>query len=80
MKEKWGELCFYPRGDASPEQWGMITLAEAMSARICDQCGRPGQTLVHEHWHMTRCAEHAPVGAITQAAFIAQRKVPGIAP
>ena len=55
-------------------------MAEALSARICDQCGRPGQTLVHEHWHMTRCAEHAPVGAITQAAFIAQRKVPGIAP
>ena len=38
------------------------------------------QTLVHEFWHMTRCAEHAPAGAITLEAFIAQRKVPGIAP
>ena len=79
VKEKFGTLCFYPR-EANQTQRGMIYMAEALSARICDQCCRPGQTLVHEHWHMTRCAEHAPVGAITQAAFIAQRKVPGIAP
>lgn len=80
VKEKFGTLCFYPRGAASQEQRGMIHMAEAMSARICDQCGKPGQTLVHEHWHMTRCAEHAPAGAITKEAFIAQGKVPGIAP
>ena len=80
VKEKFGELCFYPRGGASQEQRGMIYMAGAMSARICDQCGKPGQTLVHEFWHMTRCAEHSPAGAITKEAFIAQRKVPGIAP
>ena len=79
VKEKFGLLCFYPR-EANQAQRGMIYMAEAMSARICDQCGKPGQTLVHEFWHMTRCGEHAPEGAITQAAFIAQRKVPGIAP
>ena len=79
VKEKFGTLCFYPR-EANEKQRGMIYMAEAMSARICDQCGKPGQTLVHEFWHMTRCAEHAPAGAITLEAFIAQRKVPGIAP
>ena len=63
VKEKWGELCFYPSGAASDEQWGMITLAEALSARICEQCGKPGQTLVHGFQHMTRCPEHAPDGA-----------------
>ena len=56
VKEKFGTLCFYPR-EANQTQRGMIYMAEALSARICDQCGRPGQTLVHEHWHMTRCAE-----------------------
>ena len=79
VKEKFGTLCFYPR-EANEKQRGMIYMAEAMSARICDQCGKPGQTLVHEFCHMTRCAEHAPAGAITLEAFIAQRKVPGIAP
>ena len=78
VKEKWGELCFYP-SRASEQQLGMICMAEAMSARICDQCGKPGQMLVHGLCHMTRCAEHAPVGAITEVAFLAQRKVPGIA-
>lgn len=79
VKEKFGTLCFYPL-DANQTQRGMIYMAEAMSTRICDQCGKPGQTLVHEFWHMTRCKEHAPADAITLAAFIAQRKVPGIAP
>lgn len=78
VKEKWGELNFYPRS-ASKEQWGMIWMAEAMSARICDQCGKPGKTLVHGHWHMTRCAEHAPEGAVATEAYYAQH-APGIAP
>jgi hypothetical protein len=79
VKEKFGTLCFYQR-DAGQEQWGMICMASAMSARICDQCGRPGHKLVHEFWHMTRCAEHAPEGAITEKAFLAQRKILEIAP
>lgn len=72
VKEKFGELCFYPRQSPSPEQWGMIWMAEAMSARICDQCGKPGQTLVDGHFYLTRCSEHAPEGAITRDAYSAQ--------
>lgn len=79
VKEKFGTLRFYVR-EANQAQQGMIYMAEAMSARVCEQCGKPGQTLVHGHTHMTRCAEHAPEGAITQEAYKAQRKVPGIAP
>ncbi|MBN8744529.1 MAG: hypothetical protein J0I24_09500 [Thiomonas arsenitoxydans] len=79
VKEKFGTLRFYSR-EANETQRGMIYMAEAMSARICDQCGRPGRTLVHKHGHMTRCTEHAPDGAITLEAFLAQRKEPGIAP
>ena len=59
---------------ASPEQQGMIQLAEALSARICDQCGSTGKTLVQKLWHMTRCAEHAPEGAISQDIFIAEQE------
>lgn len=73
VKEKFGELRFFPR-DASQEQRGMICMAEAMSSRICEQCGKPGQKLVHDFWHMTRCPEHAPEGAITQDAFLSLRK------
>ena len=79
VKEKFGTQCFYPR-EVSQEQRRMIYMAEAMSADICDQRGKPGQALVHEFWHMMQCVEHAPEGAITQAAFIAQRKVSEGAP
>ena len=73
VKEKYGELCFYPRGAISDEQMGMIYMAEAMSARICERCGKPGELLVHGHCFMTRCPEHAPVGTITQQAYQALR-------
>ncbi len=74
VKEKFGELCFYPRATPSPEQQGMIQLAEALSARICDQCASPGKTLVHNFWHTTRCAEHAPEDAVSQDIFIAEQE------
>ncbi|MCP2041228.1 hypothetical protein L1281_001822 [Neisseria sp. HSC-16F19] len=63
VKEKWGGLCFYLHGGANDEQWGMITMAEAMSVRICDQCGAPGTLLASGRVHMTRCTLHAPAGA-----------------
>lgn len=62
VKEKLGTLRFYPR-TASDEQWGMIRMAEAMSARICEQCGRPGRTVVYGFRLMTRCPEHTPDGS-----------------
>lgn len=63
VKEKWGELCFYAAG-GSEQQWGMITMAEALSARICEECGRPGQTLVSGATYLTRCPEHTPASAV----------------
>jgi hypothetical protein len=67
IKEKMGTLRFYLRQKASPEQQGMIWMAEAMSARLCETCGKPGQTLVHQFCLQTRCAEHAPEGAILKS-------------
>lgn len=61
VKEKFGTLSFYWRGEASQAQRGMIALAGTMSARICEKCGRPGRKLVHDHIHMTRCPDHIGV-------------------
>lgn len=63
VKEKFGALRFYVRGGATGEQCGMIAMAEAMSTRICDECGKPARRLGNELWIMTRCQEHAPDGA-----------------
>ncbi|MGJ9417679.1 hypothetical protein ACHAC9_07935 [Massilia sp. CMS3.1] len=62
VKEKWGELSFYGHG-GDQEQNGMITMAEAMSARICECCGGPGAILVSGETYLSRCGEHAPKGA-----------------
>lgn len=71
VKEKWGELCFYAHG-ANDEQLGMIAMAKAMSARMCETCGQPGQVLVSGGIFLTRCPMHAPTGAITHAEFAAK--------
>ena len=68
VKEKFGELRFYPR-DASQEQRGMIWMAESMSSRICEQCGRPGALLVAGAV-MTRCPEHTPADAMPRDEFM----------
>lgn len=62
VKEKWGMLCFYYWG-GNNEQSGMVDMAEALSERICEECGKPGRRLVHGAY-MTRCDEHAPPGAL----------------
>jgi len=61
VKEKFGALSFYCH-DASDAQRGMIAMAAAMSARLCEQCGKPGQVLVRNSIHMTRCSVHDPDG------------------
>lgn len=53
VKEKFGSLRFYV-ASATDMQWGMIEMAEAMSLRICEVCGHPGEK-VDTGWLMTRC-------------------------
>ena len=43
IKEKFGGLRFYVDGGLSPEHQGMVALAEALSYRICETCGAPGE-------------------------------------
>jgi len=79
VKEKFGTLSFYTQ-DASKAQRGMISMAAAMSARLCEMCGQPGRTLVGGAFWQTRCPVHAPEEAETAEEFLARRGVPGIAP
>lgn len=56
-KEKWGELSVnYMGGDRFAD--GLIDMAEAMSAHICELCGNPG-SLEEGPAFRTRCREHA---------------------
>ena len=57
VKEKWGGLRFYVDG-ADEHVQGMIAMAEGMSYRICEVCGRPGVTRAGG-WVRTLCDDHA---------------------
>jgi hypothetical protein len=59
VKEKFGTLSFYVDG-ANDVQRGMIWMAGALSAHICEMCGNPGSVLDHGGCIMTRCPGHTP--------------------
>ncbi|MEX3982149.1 hypothetical protein AB4Y45_24585 [Paraburkholderia sp. EG287A] len=60
VKEKFGTLRFSVSG-ADVRQRAMIELAEMMSGRLCEICGKPGQTL-STGWVQTRCPDHSKKG------------------
>lgn len=58
VKEKYGGLRFYV-GCAEERQMAMIDFAEALSYRICEECGAPGSLDERkDRWMTTRCARH----------------------
>ncbi|UJB64643.1 hypothetical protein YS110_07730 [Acidovorax sp. YS12] len=59
VKQKWGRLRFAVE-PATERQQAMIDLAEALSARLCEQCGKPGQMRSISGFRTPRCAEHTP--------------------
>ena len=56
VKEKFGTLRFYTNGTDDYIS-GAISMAESMSANICEVCGKPGRTNV-TGWLEVRCSEH----------------------
>jgi hypothetical protein len=54
VKEKFGGLRFYV-GYADEEVHGMIRMAEAMSYKLCEECGNPGKSS-NDGWIRTLCA------------------------
>ena len=57
VKEKFGTLRFYTTGGDRLTD-GMIWFAEAMSGKICETCGKPGEVR-GKGWYYTSCEEHA---------------------
>jgi hypothetical protein len=58
VKEKFGTLRFYYRG-GDDTVYGMVRLAEEMSARTCEQCGVPATTENQNGWVVTLCKKHS---------------------
>jgi hypothetical protein len=56
VKEKFGTLRFYYDGGDELIS-GLVTMAEAMSSRICETCGNPGK-IRGRSWFYTACDEH----------------------
>lgn len=57
VKEKFGGLRFYVDG-ADDYVRGLIDMAEGMSLRTCETCGKPGRCR-KGGWVSTLCEEHA---------------------
>ena len=57
IKEKFGTLRFYTNG-GNDQIYGMIRMAESMSAVTCEECGAPGKTRGRS-WIYTACDAHA---------------------
>lgn len=56
VKEKFGTLRFYGEGGDENIR-NMIWFAEGFSAKLCEQCGKPG-TQTRGGWIRTLCSEH----------------------
>lgn len=59
VKEKYGTLCFYWRGEGLTDAvhgqvTGAVDMAELLSGRTCEKCGAPGE-LYGPGWLATRC-------------------------
>jgi len=57
VKEKFGSLRFYTNG-SDDLITGMVWMAEHMSCRVCETCGKPGK-FRGKGWFYTACDEHA---------------------
>jgi hypothetical protein len=58
IKEKFGTLRVYDNGH-DDHVYGIISMAEAMSAVTCEITGRPGRLCRSGMWYKTLCDEYA---------------------
>ena len=54
VKEKFGQLTIYP-DYSNDELNGMISMAAAMSRKLCEVCGHPANICVRGYWVKTLC-------------------------
>lgn len=57
VKEKFGTLRFYYTGGDDYVR-GLVSMAEDMSAHICEECGNKGKLVSINGWMVTACNEH----------------------
>lgn len=62
-KEKWGELSLNFMG-GDDYACGLIDMAEALSAHVCELCGNPGR-LQEGPVFRTRCGAHRDKSSLT---------------
>lgn len=60
VKQKFGGLRFYTNF-TRPEIYGMISMAESLSYRTCEECGAPARASHLNGWYRTLCPAHAKV-------------------
>lgn len=58
VKQKFGQLRFYVDG-GNNIQHSLISIAEARSATICEECGEEGKIVSTGGWLRTVCDKHA---------------------
>ena len=58
VKEKFGGLRFHFGSDIDAID-GAVDMAEQMSFRTCEQCGKPGKMHHKENWILTLCSDCA---------------------
>jgi hypothetical protein len=58
VKEKFGGLRFYC-SSAPDEVWDLITVAEDISEKTCEICGKEGELRSRNRWLKTLCLKHA---------------------
>lgn len=61
VKQKYGTLRFYYTGGNDMIS-GIVSMAEAMSGKVCEECGAPGITK-GKRWVYTTCDLHSKEGA-----------------
>jgi len=68
IKEKFGNFRFYYQGGDDYIR-GIVSMAEAMSALTCEECGHPGKKRNRKHWFLTLCDKHAEEQGFIQDEF-----------
>ena len=58
VKEKFGGLRFYI-DKGNDRAYALISMAEHLSVRTCEVCGKMGSKTYHTGWHRTLCHDHA---------------------
>lgn len=58
VKEKFAALRFYYDG-GDPYVAGLVSMAESLSERTCQETGNPGRVYTNKGWHVTLCDEKA---------------------